>query len=356
MRTSDTVAAIYAALALAQGQFSAIRKEAANEYLGYRYATLEDALDVVRAPLAANGLALIQAAEMDERGTRLVLTTRLAHASGEWIESELTLPISEQKGLTPVQSIGVAITYARRYALMSLLGVAALGDDTDATAQRGRAAEPAEAKEAPQRPQAPKAAPGRQRRAQGPQEAPSREEAAAQLGAYKANLTTTQTAADVDDCVRSLVASLPGVGESAYWPRVMQYAEERKAVLAARPAPAPVQDDAPDEADSAAVNDPPVVGGDPETDLIDPETGEVLDRPTESEMLQTLAACREEMRAAQSVADLTRIIENDVRPFGRRNMPIFSDRITEAWNDLQLYYTARVKTFGANAHGAAGNV
>lgn len=129
--TSSTIADLTGALAKAQADFPQIpRKKTAKiktktggEY-SYTYADLADVLDAVRKPLAANGLAITQ--PLVQLNGKLLLVTRLMHASGEWIES--TMPLAA--GGTP-QETGAAITYARRYALTSLLGIAT-EDDTDA--------------------------------------------------------------------------------------------------------------------------------------------------------------------------------------------------------------------------------
>ncbi len=121
------------ALAKAQGAFTAIpkTKEAkvsmtkGGEYR-YKYADLADTLDVVRKPLADNGLAIIQSPAQLERGV-IAVTTMLVHASGQWIKSTLAL---DARDATP-QSVGTIVTYARRYALSGMLGLAT-DDDTDA--------------------------------------------------------------------------------------------------------------------------------------------------------------------------------------------------------------------------------
>lgn len=130
-RTSETIAAIAGALAKAQGSYGEVKrdkhaivtKEGKQGY-EYDYADLASVIAAVRPALSANGIAFLQTTNID--GNWAVVTTRLLHASGEWIESISEVPTSERP--TP-QAIGSAITYARRYGLSSLCGVASEQDD-----------------------------------------------------------------------------------------------------------------------------------------------------------------------------------------------------------------------------------
>lgn len=128
MKTSDTIKELAAALAKAQGEFKDAKKDRQNDMLGNRYSTYASVIEAVRAPLAANGLAFVQPAEL--AGDKVVVTTRLFHTSGEWIESELHLPIVQVGRLSALQMMGSSMTYARRYALIAMLGVAT-DDDND---------------------------------------------------------------------------------------------------------------------------------------------------------------------------------------------------------------------------------
>jgi hypothetical protein len=127
MRTSDTPAPLYAALAAAQAEFRPVAENGYNKFTQQKYARLDDVLQHVRPILARHGLAVIQTCERD--GDKLTLRTRLAHESGQTVESDM--PMNLDKGDKPMQALGAALTYARRYALMSLLGVAG-GEDDDA--------------------------------------------------------------------------------------------------------------------------------------------------------------------------------------------------------------------------------
>lgn len=134
MNQSPTIGAIAAALAKAQAAFKPAIKDASNPFFKSKYCDLSGALDAVRDALSANGLALVQSTDA---GDKLVLHTTLLHASGEWISG--TYPITAVK--TDPQGIGSAVTYARRYSLMALLGIAA--EDDDGEAAHGRTAKAA---------------------------------------------------------------------------------------------------------------------------------------------------------------------------------------------------------------------
>lgn len=130
---SEQIGELATALAKAQSAFVAVPKgktatvemRSGGKY-SYKYADLADALDVARKPLSENGLSIVQAPAQLERGVCSV-TTMLLHISGQWIKSTLAL---DAKDATP-QSIGTVITYARRYSLAGMLGLAT-DDDTDA--------------------------------------------------------------------------------------------------------------------------------------------------------------------------------------------------------------------------------
>lgn len=96
---------------------------AGGQHKKYNYAPLSAVIEACRKGLSDNGLAIMQPTKMVE--DKLVVETLLAHSSGEWIKSEIMI-MSQDK--TP-QGIGSALTYARRYALSALLGVASEEDD-----------------------------------------------------------------------------------------------------------------------------------------------------------------------------------------------------------------------------------
>lgn len=125
MNQSPTIGALAAALAKAQAAFKPAIKDASNPFFKSKYCDLSGALDAVRDALSVNGLAIVQSTDA---GEKMTLHTTLLHASGEWISS--TYPITAVK--QDPQGIGSAVTYARRYSLMALLGIAAEDDDGEA--------------------------------------------------------------------------------------------------------------------------------------------------------------------------------------------------------------------------------
>jgi hypothetical protein len=137
-RSSDTIATIAAALAKAQVELinpekslvATIRSPFPREaHRTFRYAPLSSGLDIVRKSLGRHEIAMIQATSIDKEAGLLRLTTVLAHSSGEWISSDW--PICQISDIASAQRMGAALTYARRYALFTLVGIAG-EDDLDA--------------------------------------------------------------------------------------------------------------------------------------------------------------------------------------------------------------------------------
>ncbi len=94
----------------------------------FRYASLSSGLDIVRKALGKHEIATVQTTAIDEAGL-IRLTTVLAHSSGEWVSSDWPVcPVSETAA---PHRMGAALTYARRYALFTLVGIAG-EDDLDA--------------------------------------------------------------------------------------------------------------------------------------------------------------------------------------------------------------------------------
>ena len=126
MHRSETIAQLAEAISKAQGAMKKATRDSENPYFKSKYADLGSVLDACRDELAANGLAVIQLPTFREG--KVVLEYILLHSSGEWIGSELEM--------TPMkmdpQSIGSAITYARRYTLAPIAGVATEDDDGNA--------------------------------------------------------------------------------------------------------------------------------------------------------------------------------------------------------------------------------
>ena len=145
MERSETINELAAALAAAQGKIENASKDSANPYFRSRYADLASIWDAIRGPLSEHGLAVVQPVRVE--GSSVTVTTLLAHASGQWISSDLTMTAQRQmkdgggwEKLDSPQAIGSCITYARRYALAAMAGVAP--EDDDAEGAQGRRQEP----------------------------------------------------------------------------------------------------------------------------------------------------------------------------------------------------------------------
>jgi ERF superfamily len=137
-RSSESFAALAAALAKAQAHLVNPEKsltatiasgrpgEAARSF---RYAPLSSGLEIVRKTLSEHEIAVIQTTAVDQASRMLTLTTLLAHSSGEWIASYW--PVCSVAEIANPQRMGAALTYARRYGLFTLVGIAG-EDDLDA--------------------------------------------------------------------------------------------------------------------------------------------------------------------------------------------------------------------------------
>jgi hypothetical protein len=137
-RSSETIGTIAAALAKAQAQLvnpekSLVGTIRSNESRGversFRYAPLSSGLDIVRKTLSQHEIATVQTTSIDETTGIVRLSTVLAHASGEWIASDW--PVCAITETAAPHRMGAALTYARRYALFTLVGIAG-EDDLDA--------------------------------------------------------------------------------------------------------------------------------------------------------------------------------------------------------------------------------
>lgn len=150
MRTSTQINELAASLSKAQGEFppivnaqvAEIEMKNGGTYV-YTYADLSDVLKAVRPVLAANSLAIMQFQEYEDvRGSDHLdwLRTRLLHSSGQWIETVVALEVDRKDakgvmGAIDPQAMGSAITYARRYCLSAMLGIATEDDDDGAAAK-----------------------------------------------------------------------------------------------------------------------------------------------------------------------------------------------------------------------------
>ncbi|MGY4478384.1 ERF family protein [Bradyrhizobium sp. USDA 3364] len=138
LQSSEQIGAIAAALARAQADLvnpektltATIRSPFPREDdRTFRYASLASGLDIVRKTLSQQEIATVQTTRLEAASGQIHLTTLLAHSSGEWISSDL--PVCAAKDTEAPHRMGAALTYARRYALFALVGIAG-EDDLDA--------------------------------------------------------------------------------------------------------------------------------------------------------------------------------------------------------------------------------
>lgn len=140
IETSESITKVAGALVKAQKDLTNPAMTGTNPHFKSAYATLPAILDHIRPVLAKHGLAAMQSAGGEDLGTARIVT-RILHESGEFVESE---PLILQGQKSDAQGTGSAITYGRRYSLLSMLGIA--GDDDDdgnAAARSGNGGKPA---------------------------------------------------------------------------------------------------------------------------------------------------------------------------------------------------------------------
>jgi len=136
-RSSTSIGGLAAALAKAQAELVNPEKSLVGSYSNtpdggeriFRYAPLSAGLDIVRKTLGQHDIAVVQTTAIDQAAAIVNLTTVPAHASGEWISSDW--PVCAVSETATPHRMGAALTYARRYALFTLVGIAG-EDDVDA--------------------------------------------------------------------------------------------------------------------------------------------------------------------------------------------------------------------------------
>jgi len=200
---------IFAALAAAQMQMGKALKDSSNPAFKSKYADLASVMDACMAALNGNGIAVFQPTVDDESGR--YVKTILAHVSGETLDCRVPLIVQKND----MQGYGSAVTYARRYGLMSMAGIAPEDDDGNAAA---------------------KAAPMVEERT-APRQAPPTDKAVGEAITYLAE------ASDLGD-LKARWSNLPKAMQAL--PAVVKAKDDRKAALeAAPPANADLQDSIP---------------------------------------------------------------------------------------------------------------
>lgn len=123
MRQSDSVKLLAEALAQAQAEMPIVPKDKDNPFFKSKYADLATVVQTVIPVITRHGLAITQFPDFD--GDHDLLTTRLLHSSGEWLEASMRVAAVKQDP----QALGSALTYAKRYAFCAILGIVADEDD-----------------------------------------------------------------------------------------------------------------------------------------------------------------------------------------------------------------------------------
>jgi len=145
MKSSNSLSTIAEALANAQGECKDIQKN--KQGYGYKYATLESILSMLRPILAKHKLSVIQSHGIENN--IITVTTRLMHASGEWLEDTGGVEFQVLKGMNNAQSVGSAITYLRRYQISAFMNITSDEDvdgEIDVAQAKKNTAQPAEQK------------------------------------------------------------------------------------------------------------------------------------------------------------------------------------------------------------------
>ncbi len=137
MQKSEAISSLTKALIKVQSDLKPASKNAENPHFRSKFADLNSVWDSCRELLTKNGLSVIQGNSVGMDNT-VIVETILAHESGEWIQSELCLPLSK----SDPQGVGSAITYGRRYGLAAIVGIVADVDDDGNAASKNGAAKP----------------------------------------------------------------------------------------------------------------------------------------------------------------------------------------------------------------------
>lgn len=124
MKKSESICDLAKALAQVQATLVPAKRDSTNPYYNSTYADLSSVWESCRETLAKNGLCVIQGNSIGAEKT-LIVETILIHESGQWVQSELALPLSK----ADPQGVGSAMTYGRRYGLAAIVGIVADVDD-----------------------------------------------------------------------------------------------------------------------------------------------------------------------------------------------------------------------------------
>ena len=148
MRTSENIQDISKAIVAAQKEIEPAKKNALNPFYKTYYADMGEVIDAIKGPLNKNGIAFLQLCDVDGTGADIV-TTMLIHETGQFIAADIKVHSVKQDP----QEYGKAITYAKRYSLQAVLGLATEDDDGNSASGKSDAkAKPQQQKKAPEPP------------------------------------------------------------------------------------------------------------------------------------------------------------------------------------------------------------
>lgn len=137
MKTSESIKSISKAFAKVQGELKDLFKSVQG--YGYKYASLDAVLKEIREKNEKHGLSFLQ--DISVEGEEIVVETTLLHESGEYFQFKSSLPFTRLKGMNDYQSAGSGFTYARRYVLSAIFGIAS-DEDTDAHGEQQNKQQP----------------------------------------------------------------------------------------------------------------------------------------------------------------------------------------------------------------------
>ena len=123
---SENINDLAKALAKAQTEIKGAKSDSKNPFYNSNYADLHTVIESCMPILAKNDLSVVQGHEYCTETNGFYVTTMLVHESGEWIKSEVRMPIGGKKD---AQAVGSSITYGRRYGLSAILGISVEADD-----------------------------------------------------------------------------------------------------------------------------------------------------------------------------------------------------------------------------------
>ena len=129
---SQSIGDLAGALAKAQSEMTMVEGKGTNPFFNSKYATLASVLEVAMPALNKNEIALVQGVRWCNATNGFYITSTLMHSSGQWMSSELRMPITKKDA----HGVGSAITYGRRYLLCAMAGIAQADDDGNSQVQQ----------------------------------------------------------------------------------------------------------------------------------------------------------------------------------------------------------------------------